>query len=209
MDNQTNQYDNGGYDNGNRGNVPGGGGQNNGGGGNGSPRRPSILMLLLAGLSTLLVIFMLWNMLFGGSGNTREVSYTQFLKYVNEDRVEAIDVQSNGQIRFTLKEGDKSGAVTPNPYAALYGGNIQVTYSTIMMEDFDTLTARMIEHGIDASRTLNDNSGRIMDVVLYVVLPVALMWILLGVVFKKMGGSGGPMGVGKSNAKVYVQKETG
>ena len=212
MDNQTNQYDNGGgYDNGSHGNMPGGNGNgsNNGnGGGNGSPRKPSILMLLLAGLSTLLIIFMLWNMLFGGSGNTREVSYTQFLKYVNEDRVEAIDVQSNGQIRFTLKEGDKSGTVTPNPYAALYG-NIQVTYSTIMMEDFDTLTARMIEHGIDANRTLNDNSGRIMDVVLYVVLPVALMWILLGVVFKKMGGSGGPMGVGKSNAKVYVQKETG
>ncbi len=211
MDNQTNQYDNGGgYDNGSHGNMPGGNGNgSNNGNGNGSPRKPSILMLLLAGLSTLLIIFMLWNMMFGGNGNTREVSYTQFLKYVNEDKVEAIDVQSNGQILFTLKEGEKTGQVTSNPYAALYGGSIQVTYSTIMMEDFDTLTARMIEHGIDANRTLNDNSGKILDVVLYVILPVALMWILLGVVFKKMGGSGGPMGVGKSNAKVYVQKETG
>ena len=123
--------------------------------------------------------------------------------------MEAIDVQSNGQILFTLKEGEKTGPSASNPYAALYGGSVQVTYSTIMMEDFDTLTARMIEHGIDANRTLNDNSGKILDVVLYVILPVALMWILLGVVFKKMGGSGGPMGVGKSNAKVYVQKETG
>ena len=212
MDNQTNQYDNGGgYDNGNHGNMPGGNGngQNNGNGGNGSPRRPSILMLLLAGLSTLLIIFMLWNMMFGGSGNTREVTYTQFLEFVNADKVEAIDVQSNGQILFTLKEEEKTGTVPSNPYAAIYGGNMQVTYSTIMMEEFDTLTARMIEHGIDANRTLNDNSGKILDVVLYVILPVALMWILLGVVFKKMGGSGGPMGVGKSNAKVYVQKETG
>ena len=56
---------------------------------------------------------------------------------------------------------------------------------------------------------LSDNSGRILDILLYVVLPVVLMWILLGVVFRKMGGAGGPMGVGKSNAKVYVQKETG
>ena len=212
MDNQTNQYDNGGgYDNGNHGNMPGGNGngQNNGNGGNGSPRRPSILMLLLAGLSTLLIIFMLWNMMFGSSGNTREVTYTQFLEFVNADKVEAIDVQSNGQILFTLKEEEKTGTMPSNPYAAIYGGNMQVTYSTIMMEEFDTLTARMIEHGIDANRTLNDNSGKILDVVLYVILPVALMWILLGVVFKKMGGSGGPMGVGKSNAKVYVQKETG
>lgn len=205
MDNQTNQYDNGGgYNNGNRGNVPGGGnGSNNGGG---SPRKPSVLMLLLAALSTLLLVFMLWNLLFGTGNNTKSVTYTQFLNYVNEDKVEAIDVQSNGQILFTLKESEEQNR---NPYAALYGGKLQVTYSTIMMEDFDTLTARMIEHNVDANRTLSDNSSVIMDVLLYVVLPVVLMWILLGVVFRKMGGSGGPMGVGKSNAKVYVQKETG
>ena len=41
------------------------------------------------------------------------------------------------------------------------------------------------------------------------ILPVVLIWVLLGVFFRKMGGGGGPMGVGKSNAKVYVQKETG
>ena len=86
---------------------------------------------------------------------------------------------------------------------------MKVTYSTVIMEDFDTLTARLEEHGVEGSRVLSDNSGRIMDILLFVVLPVVLMWILLAVVFKKMGGAGGPMGVGKSNAKVYVQKETG
>ena len=86
---------------------------------------------------------------------------------------------------------------------------MKVTYSTILMEDLDTLTARLEEQGVEGSRVLSDNSGRILDILLYVVLPVVLMWILLGVVFRKMGGAGGPMGVGKSNAKVYVQKETG
>ena len=204
MDNQMNQYDNGGgYNNGGHGGGPNG----NGGGGNEPPRKPNIMMVLLAGLSTVLIVFMLWNVLFGTNGNTREVSYTQFLKYVNEDKVEAIDVQSTGRILFTLKEEAPSGEQS-NPYASIYG-NIRVTYSTVMMEDFDTLTARMIEHNIDATRTLSDNSGRIMDFVLYVILPVIVFWILLSFVFKKMGGSGGPMGVGKSNAKVYVQKETG
>ncbi len=207
MDNQMNQYDNGGgYNNGGRGNMPG----NNGGNGNQPPRKPNIMMVLLAGLSTVLLVFMLWNLLFGTSGNTQEVSYTKFLEYVNGDEVDEVEVQSTGQILFTLKKDEASQDTPsiPQGYASLYG-NVKVTYSTIIMEDLDTLTSRLEKHGIDGSRILSDNSGRILDIFLYVVLPVLLMWILLGVVFRKMGGSGGPMGVGKSNAKVYVQKETG
>ncbi len=208
MDNQMNQYDNGGGYNGGNGNQPG----NNGGNGNGNqpPRRPNMMMILLAGLSTVLLVFVLWNLLFGGNGNTQEVSYTKFLEHVNRDEVEAVEVQSTGQILFTLKKDDKSQSDAPAPQMPYpFYGNTPVTYSTIIMEDLDTLTARMEEHGIDGSRVLSDNSGRILDILLYVVLPVVLMWILLGVVFRKMGGSGGPLGVGKSNAKVYVQKETG
>ncbi len=207
MDNQMNQYDNGGgYNNGGQ----GGGNGGNGGNGNQPPRRPNLMMVLLAGLSTVLLVFMLWNLLFGGSGNTQEVSYTKFLEYVNADEVEAVEVQSTGQILFTLKKGEGTQPETPAPMAPYpFYGNAKLTYSTVIMEDLDTLTARMEKHGIDGNRVLSDNSGRILDILLYVVLPVVLMWILLGVVFRKMGGSGGPLGVGKSNAKVYVQKETG
>ncbi len=210
MDNKMNQYDNGGgYNNGGQG-GPGGNGGNGNGNGNQPPRRPNLMMVLLAGLSTVLLVFMLWNLLFGGNGNTQEVSYTKFLEYVNADEVEAVEVQSTGQILFTLKKDAKGTESAPTAIPAYpFYGNVKVTYSTVIMEDLDTLTARMEEHGIDGTRVLSDNSGRILDILLYVVLPVVLMWILLGVVFKKMGGSGGPLGVGKSNAKVYVQKETG
>jgi cell division protease FtsH len=206
MDNQMNQYDNGGgynNNNGNRGNMPG----NNGGNGD-QPRRPNIMMVVLAVLSTVLLVFMLWNLLMGSNGNAQEVSYTKFLEYLNGDEVEAVEVQSTGQVLFTLKSKDTSS----NPSGASgypFYGSFKVTYSTIIMEDLNTLTARLEEHGVDGSRILSDNSGRILDILLYVILPVALMWVLLGFVFRKMGGSGGPMGVGKSNAKVYVQKETG
>ena len=209
MDNQMNQYDNGGgYNNGGRGNMPGGNGGN--GNGNQPPRRPNLMMILLAGLSTVLLVFMLWNLMFGSSGSSQEISYTRFLEYVNADQVEAVEVQSTGQVLFTLKEGveapvEAAPAVPGYPFY----GNVQTTYSTVIMEDLDTLTSRLEAHGVDGTRILSDNSGRILDILLYVVLPVVLMWILLGVVFKKMGGAGGPMGVGKSNAKVYVQKETG
>lgn len=209
MDNQMNQYDNGGgYNNGGRGNMPGGNGGN--GNGNQPPRRPNLMMILLAGLSTVLLVFMLWNLMFGSSGSSQEISYTKFLEYINADQVEAVEVQSTGQVLFTLKEGVKAPveAAPAMPGYPFYG-NAQTTYSTVIMEDLDTLTSRLEAHGVDGTRILSDNSGRILDILLYVVLPVLLMWILLGVVFKKMGGAGGPMGVGKSNAKVYVQKETG
>ncbi len=209
MDNQMNQYDNGGgYNNGGRGNMPGGNGGN--GNGNQPPRRPNIMMILLAGLSTVLLVFMLWNLMFGSSGSSQEISYTKFLEYINADQVEAVEVQSTGQVLFTLKEGVKAPVeAAPAVPGYPFYGNVQTTYSTVIMEDLDTLTSRLEAHGVDGTRILSDNSGRILDILLYVVLPVVLMWILLGVVFKKMGGAGGPMGVGKSNAKVYVQKETG
>ena len=194
MDNQTNQYDNGGgYNNGGRGNTPGGNGGN--GNGNQPPKRPNIMMILLAALSTVLLVFMLWNLLFGSSGNNQEVSYTKFLEHLNGDEVEAVEVQSTGQVLFTLKKDAEAPRENPAMPGYPFYGNVNPTYSTIIMEDLDTLTSRLEAHGVDGTRVLSDNSGRILDILLYVVLPVLLMWILLGVVFKKMGGAGGPMGV--------------
>ena len=205
MDNNMNQYDNGGgYNNGNRGNGQGG----NGGGQ--SPKKPSMMMLLLAALSTVLIVFMLWNLLFGDSTGAQSVSYTEFLQYLNEDRVESVQVQSTGVVLFTLKQEENGdGQTSPQPGYPLYMSQFQVQYSTVLMEDLDTLTARLEEHGVEGTRILSDNSGMILNILLSIVLPVLLMWLLFSVVFRKMGGSGGPMGVGKSNAKVYVQKETG
>ena len=182
MDNQMNQYDNGGgYNNGGRGNMPGGNGGN--GNGNQPPRRPNLMMILLAGLSTVLLVFMLWNLMFGSSGSSQEISYTKFLEYINADQVEAVEVQSTGQVLFTLKEGVKAPveAAPAMPGYPFYG-NAQTTYSTVIMEDLDTLTSRLEAHGVDGTRILSDNSGRILDILLYVVLPVLLVMGLVVVV---------------------------
>ena len=203
MDNQMNQYDNGGGHNnggsGGSGNTPGGSGQ--------PPQRPNLIIILLGGVISVLLICMLWNWLFGANGGAQEVSYTKFLEYLNDGQVDAVEVHSNVYVNFTLKENEQDKESPAKPMYPFYG-NVKVTYSAVIMEDLDTLTARLEEHGVDGSRVVSDNS-RIMDILLFVILPVLLMWVLLGVVFRKMGGAGGPMGVGKSNAKVYVQKETG
>ncbi len=213
MDNQLNQYDNGGgYNNGGRGNGPGG----NGGNGNEPPRRPNIMMMVLAVLSTLLIALMLWNLLFGTSDED-QVSYSQFLEYLESGKVEKANLLSTGEVQFTLKaENSGSGEQSDNTLLpgygfglGLYSQNYPRQYTTVLMEDMDTLMARLEKYGVDGQRTLSDNSGFLINILVGVVLPVVLMWILLGFLFRRMGGSGGPMGVGKSNAKVYVQKETG
>ncbi len=112
MDNQMNQYDNGGgYNNGGRGNMPGGNGGN--GNGNQPPRRPNLMMILLAGLSTVLLVFMLWNLMFGGSGNTQEMSYTKFLEHLSGGNVETVEVQSTGQVLFQLKNSGGGKSLLP------------------------------------------------------------------------------------------------
>ena len=206
---------NGGNGNGAPGNGNNGSNGNNGNGGNGNrpPRRPSILMMILSGLMTVIAILMLYNAFFG-TGNGTEVSYTDFLKDLEADKVEAVEVnKESGVITVQLK---KEAAATPAPdsYVTLYGITQKATqsktvYYTMLMEDLDTLTARLQEHGVTGTRISSNTSSFLMEILVTVVLPVVLIWVVAGFLFRKMGGSGGPMGVGKSNAKVYVQKETG
>ncbi len=210
---------NNGYGSGNgapgSGNNGNGGNDNNGNGGNGNrpPRRPSILMMILSGLMTVIAILMLYNAFFG-TGNGTEVSYTDFLKDLEADKVEAVEVnKESGVITVQLK---KEAAVTPAPdsYVTFYGitqkaTQTKIVYYTMLMEDLDTLTARLQEHGVTGTRISSNTSSFLMEILVTVVLPVVLIWVVAGFLFRKMGGSGGPMGVGKSNAKVYVQKETG
>lgn len=195
------------------GNNSGNGNNGNGGNGNRPPRRPSILMMILSGLMTVIAILMLYNAFFG-TGNGTEVSYTDFLKDLEADKVEAVEVnKESGVITVQLK---KEAAATPAPdsYVTFYGITQKATqsktvYYTMLMEDLDTLTGRLQEHGVTGTRISSNTSSFLMEILVTVVLPVVLIWVVAGFLFRKMGGSGGPMGVGKSNAKVYVQKETG
>ena len=105
-------YNNGyGPGNGGNGNGAPGGGNNggsgnnsNGGNGNGSPKRPSILMLILSGLMTVIVVLMLYNAFFGTNTGT-EVSYTDFLKDLEADKVAAVEVnKESGMVTVQLKQ---------------------------------------------------------------------------------------------------------
>lgn len=203
MDDNLNSYD-GGPGHGPNGSG-GSGGNNNGGPGgpNGSgndPRKQSLIMLVIAALVTLLCISVFMKMLTGASN--QEITYNAFIQMIEDGKVESVTVESDRVVIYP--KGEKS----TSPFMYAYGmGNI--TYYTGRMEDDDTLTQRLLEHNVAVNKQVSDSSSVIMTVLLYYVLPILLMWGLLSLLFRRMGGKGGPMGVGKSTAKAYVQKETG
>jgi len=206
MDNEMNQFnDGGGYHNNNN------SGNNGQGGGNRSPKRPGVLSLLLLAISSLLLAYVLYTFAFG-STEDNQVKYTQFLQDLEEDKVESVQVNADkAAIIVTLKKTESEGTTNNIQLPGFYtlGTQQSTKYTTLMMEGLDALTERLEAHGVEAERIESSNSGLFWNIMLTVVLPVLLMWAVFGFFFRKMGGSGGPMGVGKSNAKVYVQKETG
>lgn len=183
--------------------------QRNNGNGNQPPRKPSPMMMILAALGTILLVFMFYNTLFGASGEKDFKEYTTFLQDLEAGKVESVEVNLESvEVKVTLKSDNQGEVVENNPiWAQIQQSNR--TYYTKLMENLDTLTARLEEHQVVGNRVVSNNSNFWIELLLTVVLPVVLIWILLGFFFRKMGGGGGPMGVGKSNAKVYVQKETG
>ncbi len=195
-----NEYDSGGSG-GNR-----GGGNNNGGGpgGNGdSPKKQSIVLFLVAALITLILMSSFMKMMTGEV--EKEIAYTEFIQMLEEGKISSVVVGGDRVIITPVQEEES----TPSLYYG-YGSRSTVTYYTGKVEDDDTLTARLLKYkDVEIKGEVADNSQWLLSLVLTYVLPLLLMWALLSFLFRKMSKGGGPMSVGKSNAKVYVQKETG
>lgn len=170
-----------------------------GGPGNGDPKKQSFIILIIAALVTLFSISMFMKFMSGSTN--QEISYNEFVSMIEKGEIESVLVDSDKITIYPKKEKNA------NPFLYAYGGGI--TYYTGKMEEDDALTARLLEHDIEMNKQVADSSSVIMTVLLYYILPILLMWGLLSLLFRRMGGKGGPMGVGKSNAKAYVQKETG
>ena len=72
------------------------------------------------------------------------------------------------------------------------------------------MTQRLLENDVDVKGVVPDSSGMILSIILTYIAPVLLLWLILSLLFRRMAkNGGGVMGIGKSNAKVYVEKETG
>lgn len=190
----------------------GGNGQRNngqGGPGNQNPKKVNLLLLLVAALITLgMTSFFMKSV----TKDEEELSYTEFMEKVESGYVEGqpnsvVESVQYGSDRIAIQMVENEEHKS-NPLAYYYGMGNRSSYYTALVDD-DTLPERLREAGVEVWGYIPDNSGFIMEILLYYILPLVVFWVLLSFLFKKMGKGGGPMGVGKSNAKVYVQKETG
>ena len=171
---------------GSSGNGNGGEGDDDRGSGSKGPNRQNLMIMLLATVIALVVISYVMNM---GTESATRISYNEFVKLVDEGKVEEVNVRSD-RLEIKLKDTDA------------------IRYTSISEESSD-LTKRLLDAGVTVNGYIPDSSGMIISFLLSYVLPIAFLWVIMGFIFRR-AGSGGLMGsVGKSTAKEYVQKDTG
>ncbi|MDO4463401.1 MAG: ATP-dependent zinc metalloprotease FtsH [Bacillota bacterium] len=159
-------------------------------------------MFVIAALISLLLVSSFVSLITGGS--EKELTYNEFIGMVEEGKVESVVIGSD---RIYIEP--KTEQEIQSPLLYLYGMKPSVTYYTGRIESGDTLTARLLEHNVEVKGQVANGTSTVISFLLSYVFPFLLMWVLLSFLFRKMSKGGGPMGVGKSNAKVYVQRETG
>ena len=154
-----------------------------------------IMSFILVSLMVLFVVSLVTNKF--SDLSTQEVTYTEFIQQLEKGNVATVDFDSS-QINYTLV--DEKAAY-------------DVTYYTGYISDpelIQELKTAQTSEGKDVivRAAVPDNTSAWVLNILSFIIPLVLLWILLGFLMKRMGGGMG-MGVGKTTAKVYVEKSTG
>ncbi|MCD7865401.1 MAG: ATP-dependent zinc metalloprotease FtsH [Clostridiales bacterium] len=165
-----------------------GGNNNNKNGRNGQ----SILWFVMLALIVLLLVSAMTNRV--SSLTNQEITYSEFLTMVESGKVESVVITSS-EIEITPVEDED----------ALY----QITYYTVNLGD-ENLYEFLNENEVEYTGK-NSSSSALLSSILSFVIPIVILWAIFAFAMRRMGGGsgGGIMGVGKSTAKVYVEKSTG
>lgn len=199
MDNQgpnNYNYNNGPGNNGAGGNGNNGGNRPGGNGGRNNRGGQGIMAFILLTLVALFVYALISNSI--SHASTQEKSYSDFIKQLDKGNVKSVEFDSYEIDYKLVDDGHK---------------NYDITYYTGRVADDElvpTLKKAKTSEGksIEIKAAIPDNTSTWIFNILSFIVPLILLWVLLAFVSKKMGGSMG-MGVGKSTAKVYVEKSTG
>ena len=199
MDNQgPNNYN---YNNGPGNNWSGGNGNNGGNrpGGNGGRNNrggQGIMAFILLTLVALFVYALISNSI--SHASTQEKSYSDFIKQLDKGNVKSVEFDSYEIDYKLVDDGHKDYDIT------YYTGRVADDELVPTLKKAKTSEGKAIE----IKAAIPDNTSTWIFNILSFIVPLILLWVLLAFVSKKMGGSMG-MGVGKTTAKVYVEKSTG
>ena len=189
--------DNNFYQNNNRNNNGNNNGNNGDNNGNGNrPNKNTIIPLVIAIAAAFL--FMSLSSYMTSALTTKEITYNQFIALLEQDKVDTV-VFDKGKIVLTLKGSENSF--------------IQYKYWTTDLEDRDISLIQELKTkytDVNFKAQFDSGSQEIIFYVIQLVIMFAVFYFIFGMMMKRSaGGKNGIFGVGKSNAKVYIQKETG
>ena len=152
--------------------------------------RSALIMVAICLVITLLFSSLLTRY---RNGNQQEISYSEFLTMVEKDEVKEVTV---GDSKITIVPKKQTNPV------------MKTTYYTRPISDYK-LVDRLKESGVKFTKEDTSSSSTILSILLSYVLPFVLIYGAMFLIMRNLGRGGGMMSVGKSNAKVYVEKKTG
>ena len=168
-----------------------GNGNNNGGK---SPKNTQNMLMFAVFVIAAILVWALFNNQYT-QATSQEITYDKFLDMLEADEVASVE-DTGSTWKITPKEKDKDG--------------VTLTYYTGKMANDTELLPLMREKNVEIQPYIqNDAMISIALNILSIVVPMILLWVLFSGFMRRMGGGGGVMGVGKSKAKVYIEKETG
>ena len=165
-------------------------------GGGGNDKKPKNRQSLFLFLMMCSIVMLAWTYFGEGGKNSssKEISYTEFLDMVEDETISSVEIEGT-QLNITPKKQPSE--------------KLEVSYYTYKLESNDRVVERLEAAGIkNVTGVTPDTTVSIIIELISIILPLAIIWIAMGFLMKRMGG-GGVMGVGKNKAKVYIQKETG
>ncbi len=185
--------------------------KNNNQNGKNPKNRQSVTILIITFLVILVVLSLFSSTM--TESTTEQITYNEYLEMLENDTIESVVIGSD-RITITPKSEDEIPAREDieglaDLMESLYSTENQKTYYTALVADY-TLIESLHEAGVEFEGTIADSRSTVIVNILSMLIPLALILLIMNVMFRRMSKGGGMMGgVGKSNAKVYMQKETG
>ena len=193
MDNDMDKYNN--YDNNPNNNKKPDNNQNNGDNDNKPKKGQTLIILLIVTIITIIIMTVI-NSTYEYA-TTKEISYNEFIEMVENDEVEKVRFEDE-KIIITRYDQDEESYFGVSYWTGILPESI---------EDAD-LVSLLDKHNVEYSTKVSDKQSSIVTFLIEFVLPILIVWAIMGLFMRKIsGGSGGIMGVGKSNAKVYNKEE--
>ncbi len=161
-------------------------------------KRGWILVIATTLITGMLVLGMFKTV---GSATTKEITYSEFITMLEDGKIEKVEIGSDRLIITPKTEA------STNPLAQLFPST-QITYYTGLGEG-ELLEQRLDEAKVDYTYKLPNTGAALFWNIVLTLLPFLLLFVFFSFMMKKMSKGGGIMGIGKSNAKMYVEKQTG